>query len=281
MTRKRMPYLLVLPSTLFLVIFFGYPMISGLGMSARNDAGAFTWENISAVYHDFQFAPALRTTILLAVIMLPLQFLLALAMALVVNSRIRGAGFFLYVYAVPIAISEVAAGIVWTAMLTQNGYVNSVLQHLGILKEPYLFTAAQNTKAVFISVLIAEMWRSTAMVTVTLVSGLQSIPHEYLEAAEVFGAGPVKRLLKVTLPMLKGTIQAAMIIRAVLGLQAFAVVSIVGGAGITTLANESYRQYTTYGNERSAAAYAGLVLGIALLTVAILLAVLRSDPEER
>lgn len=281
MTRKRMPYLLVLPSTLFLMLFFGYPMVSGLGMSARNDEGGFTWANLSAVFNDFQFGPALRTTILLAIIMLPLQFVIGLAMALVVNSRIRGAGFFLYVYAVPIAVSEVAAGIVWTAMLTQNGYLNSILQHLGILNEPYLFTAAENKKAVFISVLIAEMWRSTAIVSVMLVSGLQSIPHEYHEAAEVFGASPFKRLIKVTLPMLKGTIQAALIIRAVLALQAFAVVSIVGGAGVTTLANESYKQYVTYGNERNAAVLAGLVLGMALLTVAILLSALRTDPQER
>jgi multiple sugar transport system permease protein len=278
--RKRTPYLLLLPSFLYLLLFFAYPMVSGFGLAVTKEEGGFTGEHFRTMFDDFNFGSALRTTLIMMAVLLPVQFIIAMAMALVVNSRIPGSGALLYVYAIPLAVSEIAAAVVWVSMLTQNGYVNSLLQHFGILNEPYLYTAAENTKAVVISVIIAEIWRATSIMMVTLVSGLQAIPNEYYEASEVFGAGPVRRLFKVTLPLLKPSIQVALIIRAVLALQAFAVVSLVGGSGVRTLAYNAYEQYQNQ-NTRVSAAYAMLILAIALVSVATVIGVIRVKSEER
>jgi multiple sugar transport system permease protein len=277
-SRHRAPYLLLAPSLIYLLVFFGYPMVSGFGLSVTKEDGGLTGEHFRAMFSDFNFGPALRTTIILILVLLPVQFVIAMAMAMVVNARIPGSGALLYIYAIPLAISEIAAGLVWVSMLTENGYLNSLLQHVGLLDQPYYFTAAQNGKAVLISVIVAEVWRATSIMMVTLVSGLQSIPHEYTEACEVFGAGPVKRLFKVTLPLLKPSIQVALIIRAVLALQAFAVVSVVGGSGVRSLAGEAYTQYVNT-NPRVASAYAVLILVLALFTVSVIIGLFRVTPE--
>ncbi len=278
--RAKAPYLLLLPSLAYLVVFFGYPMVSGLGLAITKEEGGFTTEHVRAMLSDFNFGSALTTTVVLIVVLLPLQFVIAMAMAMVVNSRIPGSGALLYIYAIPLAISEIAAGLVWVSLLTESGYVNSLLMHFGILDRPYYFTAAENKKAVVMSVIAAEVWRATSIMMVTLVSGMQSIPNEYNEACEVFGAGPIRRLFKVTLPLLKPSIQVALIIRAVLALQAFAVVSVVGGTGVRTLAGEAYTQYVNT-NPRVSSAYAVLILLMALFTVSVIVGLFRTPVEDR
>jgi multiple sugar transport system permease protein len=257
-------------------------MVQGFGLAVTKESGGgFTGENISAMTDDINFWPAVRTTFLLIAILIPAQFVVAMAMALVVNTRMRFSGALLYIYAVPLAMSEVAAGVIWYGMFTQNGYVNSILEHLGLIDEPGIFLAAENRTKLLICLVLAEIWRATSIMFVTLVSGLQAIPKDYGEACEVFGAGPVKRLFKVTLPLLKPSIQVSLIIRVVLALQAFAVISILGGSGAQTLATEAFRQYSTYNNQRVAASYAALILIIALAFVGALIVLFRVRPEER
>ena len=82
----------------------------------------------------------------------------------------------------------------------------------------------------FLAILIAEFWRATAIVFVILVAGVQLIPKEYEEAASVFGATAWQRFRRVTLPLLRPSIQTALILRTVLAFEAFAVVLAIGGA---------------------------------------------------
>jgi multiple sugar transport system permease protein len=282
MTRRpRAPYLLVLPSFVYLLVAFAYPMIQGFGLALTKEGGGFTLDTIRAMRSDINFGSAFRTTMLLIIVLLPLQFVVAMAMALVVNSKIRGQGLLLYIYAVPLVLSEVAAGVIWYGILTQNGYLNSFLEQIGVLDEPTVFLDGSNKTSLLVCVVLAEIWRATSIMFVTLVSGLQSLPHEYHEACEVFGAGPVKRLVRITLPLLKPTIQVALIIRVVLAVQAFALVSILGGSGIQTLATEAFGQATIYDNKRLAAGYAGLILIVALGFVGAILLVFRVRSEDR
>src|SRR5207237_385012 len=80
---------------------------------------------------------------------------------------------------------------------------NTILTGLGLIKEPMAFLSYENLQWVFTAVVVAESWRATALVLVILLAGLQLIPREYFEAAELFGASRLKRTLVVVLPMLK------------------------------------------------------------------------------
>jgi len=134
------------------------------------------------------------------------------------------------------------------------------LNQLGILDKPFLFLSYQNLPAMFGTIVVAESWRATAIVMTILLAGLQVIPRDYFEAADVFGATTLKRTLFVVLPLLRPSLQTALIIRTIFAFQTFAVVFVLAGRVIPVLAGESYNWYVTNRNPGVAAAYAVLVL---------------------
>ncbi len=274
------PYILLLPSTVYLMLFFAWPMLQAFELAFRDENGVWTLEFIQRMVNDVNFWKAVRTTFILIVTIIPLQFLLALAMALLVNAKLRGSDLFVYIYALPLAISDLAAGIIWFAIFTERGYLNTVLYSLGILDQPYIFLNYQTAWPV-VAVVLAEVWRATSIVMVVLVAGLQAIPREYDEAAQVFGAGWFTRLWRVTLPLLRPSIQVALILRTILAFQVFAVVLAVAGQALTVLAAEAYRWYGSWRNPHVAAAYAALILVLSLGTTVFYLRTLQVSEEVR
>lgn len=274
------PYLLLLPSTVFLLIFFAYPMTAAFALAFRGSDGGWTLAHFERMARDVAFLPALQTTILLILILIPVQFALALTMALLVQSRLKFSGLFLYLYAIPLAISELAAGIVWFAIFTERGYLNTILTGLGLIERPFIFLSFQNTGWLLFAVVLAEAWRATAIIMVILVAGLQSIPHEYLEAADVFGASLWDKVWRVILPLLKPSLQVALILRTILAFQVFAVALAVAGRGLTLLAAEAYRWYGAYRDPNVAAAYASLIMALSIFSTVLYLRGLRT-PEEQ
>ena len=91
---------------------------------------------------------------------------------------------------------------VWLAILTDRGYLNTLLFHLGIIAGPQSWLTYETPMALLVAIVVAEMWRATAIVLVILVAGVQLVPKEYDEAADVFGATPWQRFVRVTLPLL-------------------------------------------------------------------------------
>lgn len=115
---------------------------------------------------------------------------------------------------------------------------------------------------------------------VIVVSGLQAISQEVLEAAEVFGATLWQRIWGVMLPLLKPSLQVALILRTILALQVFAVViALSGGDVVTVLANETYRQYYDLRNMNVAAAFAALILLISMVSAVVYLRMVRTQEE--
>ena len=155
----------------------------------------------------------------------------AVSMALIVNSRLKGSGLWLYVFALPLGISELAAGIIWFSIFTERGWLNSILGQLGILERPFIFLNPQEPFWLIFAVVLAESWRATAIVMIILVAGLQSIPRDYLEAADVFGATTWQKIRRVILPLLRPSLQVALILRTILAFQVFATVIAIAGRG--------------------------------------------------
>jgi multiple sugar transport system permease protein len=276
---EGLPYWLILPAVAYIALFLAWPMVESFGLAFRVD-GAWTLANFRDMVHEPQFGEAMRFTLLLIVVIVPVQFVLALAMALLVNAQLRGGGIFLYVFLLPLAVSDLAAGIVWSGIFTQQGYLNTVLQHVGLIDVPFIWIDARHQGLLLLTVVAAELWRSTALIMIILFSGLQGIPREYGEAAEVFGAGPLQRLRHVTLPALKPAIQAALVLRVVLAFEAFSTVIAITGSGTTVLAEQAYRWQVTFGNPGIAAAYSSLLLAMSLVAAGLIFALLHT-PRER
>jgi multiple sugar transport system permease protein len=130
-------------------------------------------------------------------------------------------------------------------------------------------------------VVIAEAWRATSIIMIILVAGLQSIPREYLEAADVYGATTWQRIRRVVLPMLRPSLQVALILRTILAFQVFATVIALAGSGLDVLAGEAQRWATDIDNDHVAAAYAGLILVLSLFSTVLFLVLLPAREEHQ
>jgi multiple sugar transport system permease protein len=278
---EGLPYWLVLPTLAYLVLFFGWPMVEAFTLAFQDD-GVWGLGAFERMYDDLRFGEALWTTLILIAVIVPVQFALAVGMALLVNAKLRARGMFLYIFLLPLAISDLAAGIVWSAIFTERGYLNTILHHLGIGNpaQPRIWLDPTNETTLLATVVIAEIWRSTALIMIILVAGLQAIPKEFNEAAEVFGASFWQRLRTVTLPMLKPSIQVALLLRVILAFEVFATVIAIAGEGTTVLAAEAYRWETSNQDENVAAAYASLILVLSVVSALIVLRLLRTRKEQ-
>lgn len=242
----------------------------------------WTLDFLQRMVTDSKFGPAVLTTFLLIILIIPLQFVLAIIMALVLQNQIRGSSLFLYVFAIPLGISDLASGILWYSIFTQRGFLNSLLVSAGILERPYIFIQADNTGWMIAAIVLAEVWRATSIVMVIVVAGLQSVPRDYLEAGEVFGAGLWQRLRHIILPLLKPSLQVALILRTILAFQVFGVVvAITGRDVLTVLANETYRWYDPqrFNSPNMAAVYSLFIMMLSLGISLFYLRAVRTQEE--
>ncbi|MEW1807847.1 sugar ABC transporter permease [Pseudarthrobacter sp. NPDC080039] len=276
--RRKIPpaVLLIAPSVIFMALLLGWPVVQGVLQAFRDDQG-FTLEFVTRMVQDPYFWPAVRNTLLLIVVMIPLQFALAIAMALMLRSNPRLHKVHFFVWAIPLALSDLAAGLVWLAIFNDRGYLNSVLSWFGLQGTSWL--AYDNQTSMFICVLIAELWRATSLVLIIVVAGLQGIPKDYDEAAQVFGATFWQRLQHVTLPLLKPSLQVALILRTILAFQTFAVAQALTGQNFPLVVGETYRWYTGLQNPNVAAALALVILVVSMLTSIFYLRALRDKNQ--
>jgi multiple sugar transport system permease protein len=273
------PYLLLAPSLVFLAVFFATPMFQAFGLAFQGPNGGYGLDAVHRMLGDVRFGRALVTTLVLVVAIIPVQFVLAMGMALVVQARLKGTDLWLYIFALPLGISELAAGIVWFSIFTEQGWLNSFLEHAGLLERPYVFLSYERPVLLILAIVLAEAWRATAIIMIILIAGLQGIPRDYAEAADVFGADAWRRLRYVTLPLLKPTIRVALILRTILAFQAFATVLALAGSATNVLAGEAYRWYQQLRDPRVAAAYASLILLLSVASTVFFLALIRTDEE--
>src|ERR1700687_749007 len=273
-TEDILPFALLLPSVIYLGLLILIPMIQALLLAVQADSGELTTEFLQRMTVDVNFNDAWRNTLLLLILTVPLQIVLALAMALLINSRFRGHGLFLYIYAIPLAISDLAAGILWLAVFTERGYLNTVAQGVGLLQTTPVYLSFENFGGLLAAIVIAESWRATAIVMVILVAGLQLIPRDYFEAAALSGASRIRRTIHVVLPLLRPSLQSALIIRTIFAFQTFAVVLALAGRNMPVIAGEAYSWYANNRNAHLAASYALVLLGLTIVFTLVYLKVL-------
>ncbi len=275
----RLPYVLIAPSALFLVLLFVWPLGETALMAFMRPDGAFTLEYFAKGLGDIYFLPALKNTLWLVAIIVPVQVAVALGLAVLLANLEKGRSVFLYIWTIPLGVSDLAAGLAWLAILDSRGYMNSVLFHLGMIDSPATWLSYQTPVALFAGVILAEVWRATAIVLVILVSGMQLIPKEYNEAAQVFGAKPWQRFWHITLPLLKPSLQSALILRTVLAFEVFAVVYVLAGRDLPVLVSQAYAWQGAYQNTHVASVLALLILLLSMAVTFVYLRLLRVRRE--
>src|SRR2546423_3273535 len=279
-TGQLLPFTLVLPSMAFLAVLILVPLAQALFLSFAADNGGFTLDNFQRMLADANFSDAWRNTFFLLLLIVPLQVALALAVALLVNSRFRGHRWFFLIYTIPLAVSDLAAGLLWLAAFTERGYLNSVLQDAGVIGQPVVWLLFDNFAGLVTAIVIAESWRTTAMVLLVLIAGLEVIPRDVIETADLLGASRFRRTVHVVLPLLRPSLQPALIIRPTFAFQTFAVVFALAGRNLPVLAGEAYSWYATNHDERLAATYGVVILGLSIAAIVVYLRLLGTREAE-
>ncbi len=277
--RQLEPYALLAPAAIFMTLFFAWPAVQTLLIAFQKANGSWTLDNFGAMARDTDFRLALRNTLLVLVLIIPIETTIALLMAVLAQSRLFGRDVMLYIWSIPLAVSDLAAGLVWFSIFTSHGYLNSVLQDLHLIAHPVGFLDYNNLGGLVTAIVLAEVWRSMSLVMVIIMSGIQAIPPELDEAAESLGAGAWQRFWKVTLPLLKPTLQVALILRTTTAFQVFGVVLALAGSALPVLAVKSESWVTEYRNYQLAATYAILILVLSSLSTVGYLLFLRTPRE--
>lgn len=278
---KALPYLLIAPSALFLTGLFLIPLAQTAVLAFQESGGAWGLGNLRRMTDELNFADALANTFKVVLLAVPLQLVLALGMTMALRNVRRGRDLLVWVWSIPLGISDLAAGLVWLAILNDQGWLNSALFRLGLIAQPQAWLTYETPAALLAAIVIAEIWRATAIVFVILLAGVQLLPKEYEEAADVFGATPWQRFFRITVPLLKPSIQTALILRTVLAFEMFAMAMALGGRNFPVLVSEAFNAQYFSQDYGVAAAYAVLVMTISVAATVLYLVALRVPAEQR
>jgi multiple sugar transport system permease protein len=235
---RALPFVLVAPTISVLVALSIYPLIYAIKVSLQADSSAgprWTLQNFTRLLTDDFFLSALLHTLVYALIALTFEFLLGLALAVLLNREMRGRSFFRAALLVPMMLPPVVVGVVWRLLLNPNfGAINGTLQGFGANTESLTWTASPTLA--FASVIMVDIWQWTPFIFLILLAGLQAIPEEPYEAALIDGSSPWQTFRHVTLPLLKPAILIALLLRTMDLLRVFDQIFILteGGPGSAT-----------------------------------------------
>ena len=232
------PLLLLTPALAVLLSLSIYPLIYSITISLqRETADGIKWTlaNFARLGSDSFFLTAMAHTFVYAAAALVLEFSIGLGLALLLNTQMRGRGFFRATLLVPMMLPTVVVGVVWRLMLNANfGAINGTLKEFGLNTESLTWTASP--RLAFLSVIVVDVWQWTPFVFLVLLAGLQAIPQEPYEAALIDGSSRWQTFRYVTLPLLKPAILIALLLRTMDLLRVFDQIFILteGGPGFAT-----------------------------------------------
>ncbi len=228
--RNILPYLLIAPVLIYYVAFWLQPVLSAVTGSFLDGENTFTFRYYAAIFRDGHFYRALFNTAFIVAVSVTLEFLAAFILALLINTRFRGSGIFFFIAMIPMALPPVAIGAMWSSGLAEYGWLNSLLHHLGMNETggKIAFLAGGEFASMLLVVLV-DAWQVIPLMMIILLAGMQNLDKEMEEAGYVFGGSRLTVLRKITVPLLKPTIQTALILRIISAIQIWLIIVMLFG----------------------------------------------------
>jgi len=273
----RIAYLYLLPAAVLLGAFVLFPLVQLLWMSVhdwdilRGDARFVGTANYRAILADEAFWQALLNTFIYVAATVPLGVVLSLALALLLNRKLRGIGFLRTAIFTPVVTSTVAAGIIFVWLMDYDtGLLNWFLGVLGIAPINFL----QSERWAMPAVVLMTLWKQAGYNMVLFLAGLQAIPEDVYEAAAVDGANAGWQVFRhITLPLLAPTTFFVTVISVIYAFRAFEQMYAMTRGGpigsTTTLVYYIFDKAFKFGNMGQAAVVATLMVVIVLCVTAI------------
>jgi trehalose transport system permease protein len=252
--------IMVLPLILYIGLLTLAPVLQAIGLSFTDRySGAFpTLSNYEYIVSRPDFGDAFVNTIGITLIGVTMEMTVGLILALMLAREFRGRGLFRTIILTPMGVPTLVAGAAMLYFFRTNGYVNELLLRIGLIDVPIYWT--ESGPRGMLAVAFADMWKVTPIVVLLLLAGLESIPGDVYEAADVDGASPWQTFRSVTLPLLMPAITMALILRAIDAFRIFDVVMVMASRSIPVMSTFVYINYFDFQDQHSAAAAATILL---------------------
>lgn len=243
-------YLFIAPVVIGLFAFYSLPALSSLwfsftkwdGLTAPEFIGL---ENFRMLMEDEKFKGSMVNTFVYTILTVPLSIALATLLAVLLNREMKGLTLYRTLYFIPVITMPIAVGMVWKWLYnSEYGLINYVLGSMGLPQPNWLF---DESLALF-SIVMVSVWSSIGYNAIILLSGLQGISSSYYEAAELDGAGAVRKFFNITLPLLSPTMFFVLVISLINSLQVFDLIFIMMNRADTLLDSTRTVVYNIYEN---------------------------------
>ena len=237
MFRKKIyPAYLVLPILIIYTVAFIIPIFSGLYLSFTNWSllgKTFRWVGLANYEQIFvadrSMVPIILNTILFASVTTLLANVVGLALALFLNSGVKGQTALRSIFYFPNILPALIVGMVFSSIFDPAGFLNNLLSAIGL--ESFTHAWLADPGFALLSVMFVEVWKSSGFCMIVYLAGLQTIPTDYLEAAEIDGASGFKKLFNVILPLLIPSLTTNIVFNFIVKLKTFDIVYVLTGGG--------------------------------------------------
>lgn len=229
---------LFLPAFILLLVFMVTPFLMAIVLSFTNQrlipgpvpTRFVGWQNYVMMLRDSQFWAGLKNNFVFVLVVVPLQSAFALALALLVNAKLRFTRFFRTLYFMPTVTTMVVVSVIWSFLYHPDGLVNRLLSSLSFGHwEAVDFL--RNRSWAFPAIMFMSIWQGVGFQMLIFLAGLQEIPEFLYEAADVDGASPLRKFWHITLPGLRNTITFVLVSTTILAFRLFDQVMVMTGGG--------------------------------------------------
>ena len=231
--KKLMPWLMVSPYLIFLLVFVVFPVLFSFFLTFHKWNIIAPMEfigtaNYTRLFQDRLFWKAIGNTLKFLLLHIPLQLIVSLFLAQLLNQKLKAISFFRASFFMPVIVSGVVVTILWQQLLGyDSGLINRMLVNLGIQKVGWLI----DPEIAIYSIAVMATWKNVGLYVILFLVGLQTVPTQYYEAAKLEGASRWQQFYHITLPMINPTVFMVVILSTIGGFSLFIEPYIMTGGG--------------------------------------------------
>lgn len=270
-------YLMIFPVVAGLLVFYIYPIFKVI-IDSFYEVGSFNkrsfvgLDNYLTMFNDPKMWSSLINTFSYVIVIVPGTIIISLILAALLNTKIKGRGFFRVVYFIPAITMGAAVAMIWKWMYnSDHGIINAILNALGFDSVNFL----TNPNTALLSICLVSIWINVGYNMIILLAGIQGISKTYYEAAAIDGASPVKQFFGITLPLVTPTLFFVLITNLIGTFQTFdTIYMMIKESGIAMEATQSmvmyfFRNAFSYSKKGYASALAVFLFLIIMLVTLI------------
>ena len=269
--------LLLAPSLVVFGVFLFYPLVHNVYLGFFRTppfpglpSKYVGFDQYRDVLTSSDFLDSLRTTVLFAVMTVPVGIAAGLGLAVLADKQLRGMGIYRTIFSSTVATSVAVAAVIFGTLMSPTV---GLLPWLGISTDPPIL---QNPTWALVAVAVTTVWQTLGLTFILMAAGMQAVPDDLFEAAQVDGAGAWSRFRHVTLPMMSPTIFFAVVVGSILAFQSFGQIDLLTQGGPLKKTNVlTYFVYTTLHNQSDQGKAAVLAVALFLLTLLLTLSQVR------